>query len=476
MNPNDIRYSKLWRFPSPKSNYQVETFSTQTNDLTCSQQKYYDEYYTTGHKIYDPAWYKDISIYETGSDGKEKFKEFKYVERQALPIQKECIDIVLAHFLGNPTQFTDSTVGENKTELMAQYKESWAGKNMETFRNQFVKSALTVGDVAGMFYYDGNILKWKVFSFLDNEQIYVKNDKYGEIEYFGRFYSIMEAGNLVAYCDIIDKSYSTTFSQKETALWTQVSSGLHGFKQIPVVYNYRKGGAFWTPAQNLIDSVEVMISELSEDNHSKTRALYHIASDKPTAISSESGIDTVVTAADGKFSMIQGADISTQFEATYAILMERIMNVLGMVYPKSKSSGDLPTGSMKMMFYPTERVVLQLIHEFNEPLDKINSLFKEGMIKEHPELATELLKLNVTASISMFTPQDEAATMQAYGLAKSYGSLSDLTISQKIPNAAPDEYARLESQKKAAADLLAEQNAQIAIDTPPVPAKPKPKV
>jgi len=86
------------------------------------------------------------------------------------------------------------------------------------------------------------------------------------------------------------------------------------------------------------------------------------------------------------------------------------------------------------------------------------------------------LKLNVTASISMFTPQDEAATMQAYGLAKSYGSLSDLTISQKIPNAAPDEYARLEAQKKAAADLLAEQNAQIAIDTPPVPAKPKPKV
>lgn len=475
MTPQEIKYQKVWSFPKPKTSYTAETFSTSADVDKVSQQKFYDEYFVSGHQIFNPHFHKDISIYETLPDGEEKFKEFKYVDRIAFPIQFECIDIILAHVLGNHTQFVDSTIGENKVEIMSQYKEFWDLKNMETFRNDFVKAALSVGDVAGLFYFQNNELKWKIFSFLDNEQIYVKNDKYGELEYFGRFYSIMESGKLVAYCDIIDKKDCVTWSQKEDAEWAinTDASGAHGFNCIPVVYHFRKGGAFWTPAQNNIDKLEVMVSELSEDNHSKTRSMYHLGTDKPDSVqtSSGEGVDTVVTDKDGKFAMIQGADISTQFVKTYDILTERIMNPLGMVYPKSKSSGDLPTGSMKMMFYPTERVGVQLIHEFNAPLDKINTLFKLGMAREKTDIATEIVKLNVSASIRMFTPQDDGSIMTSLGQAKQYGSLSDLTIAQNMPFAANDEPRRLAAQAEEEAKKLAEQQAQLSLDTPPIPTK-----
>lgn len=474
MTPDEIKYNKVWIFPKPKNLYTSETFSATSSVDKVSQQKFYDEYHVSGHQIFNSAFYKDIPIYETDAAGKEVLKDYKHVDRIAFPIQFESIDIILAHVLGNHTQFIDSTVGDNNPELMSQYKEFWDLKNMDTFRNDFVKAALSVGDVAGLFYLKENEVKCKILSFLDNEQIYVKNDKYGELEYFGRFYSIMESNKLVSYCDIIDKRDCITYSQGENAVWTIIPSlsGVHGFNRIPVVYHFRKGGAFWTPVQNNIDKLEIMVSELSEDNHSKTRSLYHIGTDKPESVQAEhdGGVDTVITDANGVFTMVQGADISTQFVKTYDILMERIMNPLGMVYPKSKSSGDMPTGSMKMMFYPTERVGIQIIHEFNAPLDKINSLFKIGMAREKTELASELATFNVSAAIRMFTPQDDSSVMTALGQAKQYGSLSDLTIAQNMPFAANDESRRLDEQSAEAAKALAEQQSALALDTPPPPS------
>jgi len=474
MTPELIVFNKIWSFPRPKKSYINETFNSQYDDEKVSQQRFYDEYHVSGHKIFDRYYYKDIELV----DKDDKLIGYQEVDRLAFPIQFECIDIILAHVLGNHTQFKDSTVGENKYDLIAKYKEYWDTKNMETFRNDFIKAALSVGDVAGLFYFDEGVLCTKIFSFLDGERIYAKNDKYGKLEYFGRFYSIMEAGNLVSYCDIVDNAYSTTYKQFTDSTWAVVSKGLHGFKRIPVVYHFRKGGAFWTPAQNNIDKLEILVSELSEDNHSKTRAIYHIATDKPESLGQDrtGGATTVVTDKDGKFSMLQGADISTQFTTTYDILTERIMNPLGMVYPKSKSSGDMPTGSMKMMFFPTERTGVQIHHEFNAPLDAINSLVKEGMIRETPKLASELIALNISASFKMYTPQDDGSVMTALGTAKQNGSLSEQTVAENMPYAANDETKRLEDQAALAEKKLAEQNAQIAIDTPPVPAKPKPKV
>ena len=465
MTPEQIKVPKYWRFPNPKQNYEVENFSNQL-DTKVSQQKFYDEYHPSGHGINSPLVYPDIPIL----DANDNIIDVHKVNRISLPFQCESVEIVLAHLLGNKTQFTDSTVGENNPETLSQYKEFWDMKNMDVLRNDLIKSILSVGDGAALFYRDIETkeFKWKVLSFLDGEQIYEKKDKFGDLEYFARFYSqINNEGSFTNYCDIIDKQYYDTYSDTDV-VWTRISHDLHGFKQIPVVYYFRKEGAFWTPVQSNIHNLEVMLSRLSEDNRTKAKPKYHLKVDNPASVQTTKagGTDIVITDTTGDFKLVQGADISTQFKFEWETSLEVISNKLGMVFPKSKSSGDMPTGSMKMMFYPTERIVFQLINEFNSVLDKVNKLFKQGLMFEMPALATGVAALNVSAYIKMFSPQDDASVMTSLGQAKQYGSLSNQTVAENMPYAASDEVKRLEEQLKQEEEKLAKENAALANDTP----------
>lgn len=461
MTPDQIKYSKYWRFPKPKSSYVSDNYSP-LSETKVPQQKFYDEYHTSGHGIYDPLVYQDIRV--PNDDGGF---DIHYVNRISLPIQSDSVDIVLAHMLGNKTQFSDSTVGENNADIMSKYKELWEEKGIDILRNDLIKSVLSVGDGAVLFYRDTDTkeFKWKVLSFLDGEQIYEKKDKFGKLEYFGRFYSqLSETGELTNYCDIIDKVNYITYSNTNGG-WEVIESSAHGFRTIPVIYHFRKAGAYWTKVQSNIHNLEVMISRLSEDNRVKTKSKYHLKTDNPKSVSTSSagGTDMVVTDSTGDFKLISGADISGQFKFEWDTCTEVIYNSLGMVFPKSKSSGDMPTGSMKMMFYPTERIVFQLINEFNDIVNKINNLFKEGITFEHPELSTELFKLKVNTSIKMFSPQDDSSVMTMLGQGKALGVISTQTAAENAPYAANDEYKRIEEETAAA-------SAQLALDTNPQPA------
>lgn len=465
MKPDQIRQTKYWAFPAPKSSYLMDSYNDATN-LKFTQQKFYDEYFPSGHQIFNPAIYPDIPI----MDEKEKVVGMHYVNRISLPFQQESVEIILAHLLGNKTQFKDSTVGENNFETLSQYKEFWDNKNIDVLRNDLIKSILAVGDGAVLFYRDTATkeFKWKVLSYLDGEEIYEKKDKYGDLEYFGRFYSLLdENGTLVEYCDIIDKASVITHKNTEKG-WIVIESGSHGFKTIPVVYYKRKEGAFWTPVQNNIHNLEVMYSRLSEDNRTKAKARYHLKTDNPNDVQTVSAgtTDIVITDATGDFKLISGADISTQFKFEWETSLEVISNKLGMVFPKSKSSGDMPTGSMKMMFYPTERIAYQLINEFNSIIDKINNIVKEGIMFEMPSISSDILKMNISVFIKMFTPQDDGSVMTSLGQAKQYGSLSAQTIAENMPYAANDEVKRLEEQAQKEAEELAKQEAAMSLSSP----------
>ena len=126
--------------------------------------------------------------------------------------------------------------------------------------------------------------------------------------------------------------------------------------------------------------------------------------------------------------------------------METIYNKLGIVFVKSKSSGDMPVGSMKLLFYPTERVCRNLKEEYNDTIDKINDIFKQGLMMEYPEKAFELKDFRVNASIKTFTPQDDQSYNSMVGQLKSYGVLSTQTASENTTISANDEFKRIKDE------------------------------
>jgi len=104
---------KLWEIPKPSGDRAARPSYDRV-----TQVKFYNEYYPTGHKIFNPSWYNDIPIKDENGNTSVYF-----VNRVSVPIQAMAIDIILAHLLGNKTHIVDGTLKENPA--LPIYKEYW---------------------------------------------------------------------------------------------------------------------------------------------------------------------------------------------------------------------------------------------------------------------------------------------------------------------------------------------------------------
>ena len=443
ITPDKITRGKYWYFPKAKTD-------TNTNRIEMekvSQQKFFCEYHPTGHAIYSDIHFKNIPI--LGKTG--NILGYHSVNRVSLPIQQMSLEIVVPHLLGNHTQFRENTSGQGNSDITSWYKQRWDEKNLEVAFYELVFASMAVGDAALLFYKVENELKWKSLSYLLGEEIYSIDDKYGDMSQFVRFYTTLdENAQSVRMCDCIDKTNIITYKENGSE-WVEVSTTQHGFNYIPVVYHRRREGAYWTSVQGNIDEVEKNMSRLSEDNRAKAKSRFHLATKDPNNVQTASvgSYDMVITETDGKFSLINGADISTQFKYEYETTMEAIFNKLGIVFVKSKSSGDMPVGSMKLLFFPTERVCRNLEKEYNATLDILNTVFKKGIIYEYPEKVNELKGIRLSASIKTFTPQDDNSYNAMLGQMKNYGILSTQTASENTTISTNDEFARIKTEEQA---------------------------
>lgn len=420
---------KYWYIPQPSSD-----LSRKPTFERVSQVKFYNEYFPSSHRIFDPTWYQDLGMY----DKNKKFLGLYRVNRVSVPIQMMAVDIILAHLLGNKTYLVDGTLKENAA--LPLYKEYWEDINMDTGRYDLIRGVLALADGAILFYKEDKKLKWQVLSMFTNDVFNMEYDKYGKPLKFYKFYDNK--------CDVYDKQSCTTYKIGET--WTKVTQELHGFNGIPAVYRKRESGSLTTRAQSNIDNMEVMLSRLSEDNRKKFKSLYHLKTRDPQSVKTESSglTDMIVTDQDGDFKLISGADMSEQFKFEFDTQMKLIFNSLGIVFPEHKSSGDMPTGSMKMMFYPTERVVMSLIHEFDSMIDEMNEIVKQGFVMEYPNQLELITKGNIRASIKMFTPQDDASKVDSLVKLREKKAISSETIADEAPYAANNEQIRLKNEQK----------------------------
>lgn len=431
---HQFNVKKQWSLPVPTGNNVLKPSFRKV-----SQVKFFNEYFPSGHKIYDGSWYEDITI----MDDNGRYRGTHFVNRISMPIQAMSIDIILAHLLGNKTHLVDSTLKEN--ESLPVYKEFWENKNLDTARYELIKSALALGDGAILFYKGKDGLMWKLLSLFNDDYFHMEYDKYGEPIKFFRYYE--------NYCDVYEEETVSTYTN-ENGVWELISGEdaiqHHGFKGIPVVYKKRESGAFWSPVQSNIENAEKMLSRLSEDNRSKFKSLYHLKTDNPNSVQNVTAgmTDMIVTDTDGDFKLVPSSSLSQQFEFEYTTQMELIFNSLGIVFPKHKSSGDMPTGSMRLMFYPSERVIMPLIHEFNQTLDEINEIAKQAFVAENPSRQSDIVKGNIRASIDRYTPEEDATINSSVVELYKAGVISGETASEQCTYASNNEETRKESERK----------------------------
>lgn len=427
-----INFNKVWRFPKPKRTYDtIVDYFYASDDLQVNQQKFLDEYYVSGHKIYDKDFLPDYYIEKKGVNPQTKKEESHFeevhVERISLPVQEDSTRVLLAHMFGRGIQHKDISFDKNddNTKLVRNYKEVWDSKNMDSAVKKYIKHALICAEAAMYFYInkDGEI-QVQILSLLNKDRLAAEKDSFGNITSLYRKYVITNSmGEAEEYIDHITMEGVGTYNDKGELIH-KVENKLPIF---PIVYKYRKEGAWWSSVQPAIDELEKMLSMLAEDNKSKAKSKLHLATQKPNNVKAQTlaGADVIITGVDGKVNLLQPANLSESLKFIIERLEGQIEKTLGLIYPKL-TSGDLPTGSMKLAFFPTERICKDFIDEFSPVIDEISKIFKKCLPIEFKTFRDSAFSdIYIKSKIALYSPQDSLQTLTASADAYSKGALTE---------------------------------------------------
>lgn len=443
-----INFERKWTFPKPKDN----------EEITLTQQNFLNEYYPSGHKIYDAAYFpdKEITIEVPAVKGGQPAHKMVLpvkVKRIALALQSMVIDVIMPHLLGSDIVNKQIVVDKKNedAEAITLFNNLWKYKNIHHKIWEFIEDSLICGESALYFYFDEGKLQAKTLSYIKGDELCPKYNKFGNVETLYRKYkSIDEDGDEKTYIDKIDKTSVSTYNEDGEL----ISTDQHPFPFIPVVFHRRRDGAYWSKVQSSIDSIEWNISALSEDNKSKTKGKYHIKATNPKQVQSTTigGSDVIVTDINGDFKLIDPVNLSEAFKYEYDALKENIFDPLGIVFLKMKASGDMPTGSMKLLFYATERVCRQLTKEYSDAVQTICNIFKKGLGMEIPNIKVNDDKFIIMSSIPVFVPSDDIATLTATADAYSKNGMTFKSVVRANPKfleATDVEEKKQENEEKA---------------------------
>ncbi len=451
-----------------------------------TQKDFDNEYFPSGHQIYDTKFYDDIKIERkvitkdpsTGKTSESISYDTHFVKRVSVSYQYDAVNIILPHLLGNKIRFSNISLGSAEAEssdIFNNYCTVANNKNYDTKWAEFTKATLIWGHAATYNYSDANgKTQCRVLSYGNGDDLRCQYDIYGKPEKLFRKYSpviinddgVEEKINLV---DVIDITGIKTYNE-DGSKYANAEDQINVSNVLPFNYHKRKYGAFWSFAQDNINHLEKLLSLFSEDNVSKSKAKYVItgaksskSGDKNHQIIKAGDMDVFVGTGDADMKMLQGASLSESFKFEYETLQENIFNTMGIVYPKQKSSGDMPTGAMKMVFFPTERKCMNLINEYNPVLDNFNSIQKAFYAIEYQDQNFDTL--DISASIQLYTPQDEYTKAQIFEIGQRTVSISDETRQKEFPFAEQNnaqmiakEQAMKEEKARREAERLAKQS------------------
>lgn len=453
----DVDFNKRWSFPMADKISGGNTFKTRGDFLK--------EYYPTGHKIYDTTYFPDLyykidNRSNLGKSVSEKYQgksAFKVVPRKRIsaPIQRDATTVILAHIFGNPIVHKDISPEkrEDSNKVMATYRNLWQYFNMDDIVRNFVGRSMICGDSAlFMTINERREIVCRTLSLLDKDDLAVRQDITGEtLAIYRRYMAKDENGNTNTYIDEITPESIKTYAGESGELEKEQRL-LYSF--LPAVYHCRQDGAWWSFVQSNIDEYEMEFSILSQDNVSKAKAKYFMSTTRPQMVNLKSFADSDVFVADENSDMkiVQPATLSEAFRYTMDENKEIITRSLGYIFPKVQNSGDMPTGSMKAQFFPTERICMEFISEYAPVLDEISWIFQQLVDVLYPKLNIKDMK--ISSKIKLFSPTDNLDAISKFADALSKGGATP----RSIVNANPaffdnDDLAEMEERQKAELEI-----------------------
>lgn len=438
-----------------------------------------------GHKINDPTYYenikKEVPILDKDKNptGKTQIVEIP-IERVAVPLQRVILEKHLTHLCGDKIKFVSHNINptDNEIDTFVRFKQGWEKRNMETAKYEFCQSIKATGDAAYCAYLDNRKFSYRVFSVLKGDGLHPIRDSRGKLKIFGRSFTAYdyERQEEVPYLEIWDDQYCTLFSYN-TEVSTKKGNSIkwnadtfqlqnyksldpdgwivvdqpkrHGFKQIPIVYLKNDDGACWSGVQDLIDKLEMALSQLFENNKAYAFRIMVVKGD----VEIQGDLKGQARAMlfdnnEGDAEFMEKADASSSFELQLKETLKYILMGSFTVLPPETPSGDLPGVTIKIMYSPAIEQGLNDKNFYNQAMDDIVSLFKEGYAKEEGNSVSDFEMLDVRGDISIYIHQNDSEVTNNLVLGVNAGFTSRETAQEYSIYSAADELNRLQKQKE----------------------------
>lgn len=450
-----------------------------------TQEDFLRELDPAGHLINDKELFPDI-WQKNEEDEKWYVQE---IPRYAFSYQQIILVKHLTHLCGNDIQFelADKKVSEDTTEVFNAFRNGWANKNMEVAWYQLAKSVKATGDGAFVGFLDKGEFGWKVLTFLNGDKLFPHYDlRTGKLSTFARTYcNYAEDGSVTKrYIDVWDDTnyYRFVADGDPTSLLEKAKQIIlnffsangyrlewaeaHGFDSIPVAYMRDDNGPCWTFSEETIENYEIAFSNLAHSNHDFGLPIMYVkgeGSEEVTTNDMSYASKIMILPSDGEIGFLNRQDASNAYKAELDKLEDNIYKQSFAVKTPELKSGDTPGVALKIMYSDAFEKAMTDAQEYDGCVDKMIDIFSWGYGIE-AEMRLPFLNTNIRHYIEPYIHLNLTELTTNLNTAVVGGFLSKQTASEKLPYATPQEWERIQAEKKeeqAQELLLAEQKLEI---------------
>ena len=495
LNPRDLLTKKPFTRVLPDGNYDHGYVWNDVSEITIphdvlrrkivTQEDFMRELDPAGHIINDKELYPDI-WQQNEEDGRWYIQE---IPRYAFSFQQIILIKHLTHLCGNDIQFelSDHEATDEKQEVFNEHRNGWANKNMEVAWYRFVKSVKATGDAAFVGFLDKGKFGWKVLSFLNGDKLYPHYDlRTGELSTMARTYcNYAEDGSITKrYIDVWDDTYyyrfvadgdAASILEKAKQVIFKIFSingykleyqTAHGFDTIPVSYKRDDNGPCWTFSQETTQNYEAAFSNLAHSNHDFGLPIMYVKGEGSAELTTNDmsyASKIMILPSDGDIGFLNRQDASNAYKTELDKLEDMIYKQSFAVRTPELKSGDTPGVSLKILYSDAYEKAMNDAHEYDEAIDKIIRIFSWGYGIEC-EKRIPFMNTKIRHYIEPYIHLNITELTQNLNTAVIGGFLSRQTASEKLPYSTPQEWNRIQAEKKEAQQqelLLTEQRIDI---------------
>ena len=156
-----------------------------------------------------------------------------------------------------------------------------------------------------------------------------------------------------------------------------------------------------------------------------------------------------IIGADANVDYLKAPESPESFKLELQTLLKNIFRGSSTVEPPEIKSGDTPTGTVKLIFFPAIQKAMQDAVDLDQSVRRLSRLFKYGYSIEK-ECMTQMAGLDILTWIVPYIPQNDQERINNLVQEVGVGIKSKQTASEQVGDGAFDEWSRIINEQKEA--------------------------